>query len=84
MTPLEALLELLERVGASRGAAALVSEEELSRLPVEARGTQTEYTSLARKLAEGIPGIEAAPPGDVRRLVLAANCQDGYCQGPQC
>ncbi len=29
MTPLEALLELLERVGASRDAAALVSEEEL-------------------------------------------------------
>lgn len=36
MTPLEALLELLERVGASRDAAALVSEEELSRWPVEA------------------------------------------------
>ena len=33
MTPLDALLELLERVGASRGAAALVSEEELSRWP---------------------------------------------------
>jgi hypothetical protein len=30
MTPLEALLELLERVGASQGAAVLVSEEELS------------------------------------------------------
>ena len=36
MTPLEALLELLERVGASRDAAALVSEEELSRWPAEA------------------------------------------------
>jgi hypothetical protein len=36
MTPLEALLELLERVGASRGAAALVSDEELNRWPVEA------------------------------------------------
>jgi hypothetical protein len=36
MTPLEALLELLERIGASRGSAALVSEEELSRLPEEA------------------------------------------------
>ena len=36
MTPLEALLELLERVGASQGAAVLVSEEELSRWPAEA------------------------------------------------
>ena len=36
MTPLEALLELLERVGASQGAAALVSEEELSQWPAEA------------------------------------------------
>ena len=36
MTPLDALLELLERVGASRGAAALVSEEELNRWPAEA------------------------------------------------
>jgi hypothetical protein len=36
MTPLEALLELLGRVGASRDAAALVSEEELSRWPAEA------------------------------------------------
>lgn len=35
MTPLEALLELLERVGANNGAA-LVSEEELSRWPAEA------------------------------------------------
>lgn len=35
MTPLDALLELLERVGASRGAAALVSEEELNRWPAE-------------------------------------------------
>lgn len=36
MTPLEALRELLERVGASRDAAALVSEDELSRWPAEA------------------------------------------------
>lgn len=36
MTPLDALLELLERVGASRDAAALVSDEELSRWPESA------------------------------------------------
>jgi hypothetical protein len=36
MMPLDALLELLERVGASQGAAALVNEEELSRWPAEA------------------------------------------------
>ena len=37
MMPLEALLELLERVGASRDAAALMSEEELSRWPARQR-----------------------------------------------
>jgi hypothetical protein len=36
MTPMEALLELLERVGASQGGAVLVSEEEFSRWPAEA------------------------------------------------
>ena len=36
MTPLGALLGLLERVEANRGAAALVSEEELSQWPAEA------------------------------------------------
>jgi hypothetical protein len=36
MTPLEALLELLDRMGASRDAAALVSEEELRQWPIEA------------------------------------------------
>ncbi|MGA3083118.1 MAG: hypothetical protein ABSD44_17340 [Terracidiphilus sp.] len=36
MTPLEAMLELLERVGANQGVAVLVSEDELSRWPAEA------------------------------------------------
>jgi hypothetical protein len=38
MTPLEALLELLERVGASRGAEALFTEEELNHWPAGAGG----------------------------------------------
>lgn len=39
MMPLDALLELLARVEASRGAAALVSEEELGQWPAEAVGS---------------------------------------------
>lgn len=55
MTSLDALLELLGRVGASRGSAALVSEEELSRWPAEAvRGLK------AHKLL-----VKASPAGSV-------------------
>lgn len=55
MTSLDALLELLERVGASRGSAALISEEELSRWPAEAvRGLK------AHKLL-----VKASPAGSV-------------------
>ncbi|MFZ1084392.1 MAG: hypothetical protein WAN35_05470 [Terracidiphilus sp.] len=59
MTPLEVLLELLERVRASHGATALVSEEELSRWPAEAvRGLK------ARKLlVRASPASTAVCPG---------------------
>ncbi len=52
MTPLDALLELLERVGASRSAAALVSEEELSHWPAEA----VPGTEIAKATCKGESG----------------------------
>jgi hypothetical protein len=61
MTPLEALLELLERVGASNDAAALVSDAELSRWPVEAvRGLKSHKLLLKASPASSVvcPGCE--------------------------
>src|ERR1035438_10391769 len=58
MTPLEALLELLERVGASQGAA-LVSEEELCRWPVDAvRALKTH-----KLLVKASPAASVVCPG---------------------
>ena len=59
MTPLDALLELLERVGASRGAAALLSEEELSHWPTEAvRGLKSQ-----KLLVRASPAVSVVCPG---------------------
>jgi hypothetical protein len=59
MTPLEALLELLERVGANRGAAALVSEDELSRWPGEAVRSLKSQKLLVR----ASPAVSVVCPG---------------------
>lgn len=66
MTPLEALLELLERVGASRDAAALVSEEELSRWPAEAvRGLKAQ-----KLLQRASPAVSVVCPGCEQECVM--------------
>ena len=59
MTPLEALLELLERVEASRGAAALVSEEELSHWPAEA----VRELKMQKLVAKASPAVSVVCPG---------------------
>jgi len=59
MTPLDALLELLERVGARRDAAALVSEEELSLWPVEA----VRSLKAQKLLAKASPATTVVCPG---------------------
>jgi len=59
MMPLEALLELLVRVGASRGAAALVSEDELSRWPAEA----VRELKAQKLLAKASPAKSVVCPG---------------------
>ena len=59
MTPLEALLGLLERVEASRGAAALVSEEELRQWPAEA----VRKLKAHKLLAKASPADSVVCPG---------------------
>jgi hypothetical protein len=58
MTPLDALLELLERVGASHGAAVMVSEEELSLWPAEAVRKLKSQKLLAKASTAVCPGCE--------------------------
>jgi hypothetical protein len=65
MTPLEALLELLERVGASRGAA-LVSEEDLRQWPVEAVQALKNHKLLQR----ASPAVSVVCPGCEQECVM--------------
>ena len=58
-TPLDALLELLARVGASRGAAALVSEAELSRWPAEG----VRMLKAQKLLVKASPAVSVVCPG---------------------
>ncbi len=48
MTPRDALVELVERVGARHGAAVLISEEEVRQWPADAVGAMKSNTLLAR------------------------------------
>ena len=48
MTPREALVELVERVGARHGAAVLISEEEVRQWPADAVSAMKSHTLLAR------------------------------------
>jgi len=59
MTPIEALLELLARVGASTGAAALVSDAELRDWPPEA----VQAMQLRKLLVKATPAASAVCPG---------------------
>jgi hypothetical protein len=69
MTPLEALLELLERVGASRDAATLVSGEELSRWPAEAvLALQSE-----KLLVRASPAASVVCPGCEQQCAMPVN-----------
>ena len=59
MTPLEALLEMLERVEASRGAVGLVSEEELSHWPAEA----VRELKSQKLVVKASPAVSVVCPG---------------------
>ncbi|MGB8029563.1 MAG: hypothetical protein WCF30_07840 [Terracidiphilus sp.] len=66
MTPLEALLDLLERVGANRGAAALVSEEELSRWLADA----VRELKSKKLLVKASPAASVICPGCEQECVM--------------
>src|SRR6266481_9622493 len=59
MTPLDAMLELLGRVGISQGAAILVSDEELSQWPSAA----VRALKLCKLLVRASPAITVVCPG---------------------
>ncbi|MFZ0663974.1 MAG: hypothetical protein WAM66_14895 [Acidobacteriaceae bacterium] len=66
MTPLEALLELLERVGASDGAAVLVSEAELSQWPAEA----VRELKSQKLLVKASPAVSVVCPGCEQKCTM--------------
>jgi hypothetical protein len=66
MTPLDALLELLERVGASRDTAALVSEKELSRWPAGA----VRELKAKNLLQRASPAVSVVCPGCEQECVM--------------
>jgi hypothetical protein len=77
MTPpepsLDALLELLERVGASRDAAVLVSEEELSRWPADA----VRQLKAQKLLAKASPASTAVCPGCEQECTMPVHTVTG-------
>ena len=66
MTPLEALIELLVRVGGCQGSAVLVSDEELSQWPREA----VLAMKAQKLLVKASPASSAACPGCERDCVM--------------
>jgi hypothetical protein len=69
MTPLEALLGLLERVGASRDAAALLSDEELIRWPTEA----VRELKSQKLLVKASPADSVVCPGCEQECTMPVN-----------
>ncbi len=78
MTPLDAILELLARLGASNGAAALVSEEELSRWPAAAIRTMKSQKLLVRAR----PAASVACPGCEQECVMPVHTLPAGPRGP--
>ena len=66
MTPQDALIELLTRVGALNGAAVLVSAEELSQWPAAAVAAMKSQKLLARAR----PAVSVVCPGCERECVM--------------
>jgi hypothetical protein len=73
MTPLETLLELLERVGAIQVAAVLVSEEELSLWPAEA----VRKLKAQKLLAKASPAVSVVCPGCEQECTMSVHTLPG-------
>lgn len=73
MTPLEALLELLERAGAGDGAGTLVSEAELNEWPAEA----VRRLKLQKLLMKAGPAASVVCPGCERQCAMEVHTVPG-------
>jgi hypothetical protein len=78
MTPLDAILELLGRMGALRGAAALVSEEELSHWPSEA----VKSMKSQKLLVKARPAASVVCPGCEEECVMPVYTLPAGPRGP--
>jgi hypothetical protein len=79
MTPLDAILELLARVGASNGAAVLISEEELSHWPVAA----VDAMKSQKLLVKARPAASAVCPGCEEECVMPVHTLTHETRGPE-
>jgi hypothetical protein len=77
MTPLDALLELLARLGASHGATVLVSEEELSHWPAAA----VKAMKLQKLLVKARPAASVVCPGCEQECVMPVHTLPAGAQG---
>jgi hypothetical protein len=78
MTPQDALIELLARVGARNGAAVLVSAEELSQWPAAAVAAMKSQKLLARAR----PAVSVVCPGCERECVMPVHTSPAGPRGP--
>jgi hypothetical protein len=77
MTPPDAVLELLARVGASKGAAVLVSEEELSHWPAVA----VQAMKLQKLLVKASPASSTVCPGCEQECVMPVHTLSAGSRG---
>jgi hypothetical protein len=77
MTPLDALLELLERVGATQGTSVLVSDEELSDWPV----TAVKAMQSQKLLAKARPAASVVCPGCEQECIMPVHSQSSGSRG---
>ena len=73
MTPLDVIIELSNRITANRGAAVLISEEELSQWPAEAVQAMKEQ----KLITKARPGTSAVCSGCERECVMLVNTLPG-------
>jgi hypothetical protein len=78
MTPLDAILELLARLGAGNGAAVLVSEEELSHWPLAA----VEAMKSQKLLVKARPAATVVCPGCEQECVMPVHTLPPGPSGP--
>jgi hypothetical protein len=78
MTPMDAILELLARVGASNGAAVLISEEELGLWPAAAVNAMKSQ----KLLVKGSPAASVVCPGCEQECTMPVHTLTHKTRGP--